>query len=196
MLKVEGYGAGGEREQEFLPFYSTVDARRREEQRAFFSLRRTQRLLSERENRAGARSSYLGSEVYLSLVDANEAPYASDLRELALQVLCTNRDLPFEQPVGAGRTDFTSLTGAPVRSIRCVAGPTPPRPSPAEGELAWKLISHLSLNYLSLTDLDERQGAASLRELLALYADLGDPATVRQIEGLRSVTTRPTLRRS
>jgi len=193
VVKVEGYGAGGDREQEFTPFYATIDARRREEQRAFYALRRSQRLLSERETRTGARSSYLGSEVYLSLVDANEAPWSSGLRELALQVMCTNRDLPFDLPVGVGRTDFTSLSGAPVRSIRCVAGPTPPRASAAEGELAWRLVSHLSLNYLSLTDLDERQGAASLRELLGLYADLGEPAVVRQVEGLRSVTTRPTL---
>lgn len=193
VTKVEGYGTGGDREQEFRPFYATIDARQREEQRAFYSLRRTQRLLSERETRTGARSSYLGSEVYLSLVDGNEAPFDSGLRELALQVWCTNRDLPFELPVGVGRTDFTSMSGAPVRSIRCVAGPTPPRASAAEGELAWKLISHLSLNYLSLTDLDERQGAASIRELLGLYAELGEPAIVRQIEGLRSISTKSIL---
>ncbi|HTQ43583.1 MAG TPA: type VI secretion system baseplate subunit TssF [Polyangiaceae bacterium] len=190
---VEGYGTGGERVRQFLPFYSTFDVQRREEQMAYFSTRRVQRLLSERETRTGARSSYLGSDVFLSLVDAQEAPYRSDLRELGLQVLCTNRDLPFDMPVGVGRTDFTSLSGAPVRAVRCVAGPTPPRPSLAEGELTWRVISHLSLNHLSLTDLDERQGAASLREMLALYAHLGDAAVARHVEALRSVKTTPTL---
>jgi len=194
VLSVEGYGTGGERERQFLPFYSTFDVQRREEQMAYFSLRRVQRLLSERENRTGSRSSYLGSDVFLSLVDAQEAPYRSDLRELGLQVLCSNRDLPFDMPVGVGRTDFVSLSGAPVRAVRCVAGPTPPRPSLSEGELTWRVISHLSLNHLSLTDLDERQGAASLREMLSLYAHLGDAAVARQIEALRSVKTTPTLK--
>ena len=53
-------------------------------------------------------------------------------------------------------------------SVRCVAGPTKPQPPFADGEAAWRLISHLSLNYLSLGDSDESQGAASLRELGAM----------------------------
>jgi type VI secretion system protein ImpG len=50
------------------------------------------------------------------------------------------------------------------------------------------LISHLSLNYLSLVDSNNGAGAgaASLRELLTLYADLTDSAHRKQIEGVRS----------
>ena len=83
-----------------------------------------------------------------------------------------------------GRTDFTLESGAPVESVRCVAGPTAPRPSYAHGDTSWRLISHLSLNYLSLVDTSggaQSQGAA-LRELLSLYADLADPATRKQID--------------
>jgi type VI secretion system protein ImpG len=37
---------------------------------------------------------------------------------------------------------------APVESIRCISGPTRPKPSPAhaQGEVAWRLVNHLSLN--------------------------------------------------
>jgi type VI secretion system protein ImpG len=72
---------------------------------------------------------------------------------------CTNRDLPLRMPVGQGRTDFSMDIGGSVESIRCVTGPTPPRPSFVEGEILWRLISHLSLNYLSLADADLALGS-------------------------------------
>ena len=90
-----------------------------------------------------------------------------------MEVLVTNRDLPLLMPVGSD-ADFTLAISAPVDGIRCLRGPTRPRPAVAEGEIAWRLINHLSLNYLTVTDLDAAQGAAALREILALYADLAD----------------------
>ena len=57
------------------------------------------------------------------------------------------------------------------------------------------MISQLSLNYLSLLDSGDRQGAAALRELLMLYADAGEPALHKQLEGLQSVLSRPVTRR-
>jgi type VI secretion system protein ImpG len=79
--------------------------------------------------------------------------------------------------------------------VRCLAGPTTPRPSPAFGDTAWKLIGQLSLNYLSLADTDEDKGAEMLRHLLGLYADANDPVAHRQIEGVRRVSNRPVVRR-
>jgi type VI secretion system protein ImpG len=78
--------------------------------------------------------------------------------------------------------------------VRCVAGPSAPRPSHAWGQTAWRLISHLSLNYLSITNSGD-QGAAALRELLQLYGDLADPGVSRQINGVSTVTSAPIVRR-
>jgi type VI secretion system protein ImpG len=192
---VEGYAEGGERARDFLPFYGTSDIARAEESGAFFSVHRLPRQMSDRQASQGPRSGYMGGEVFVMLVDGREAPYRSDLRQLAVDTLCTNRDLPLLLSPGTGRTDFTLVSGAPVRSVRVIAGPTRPRPPLAEGETAWRLISHLSLNYLSLADADERQGAVALREMLSLYGDLAEPAVRKQIEGLHSVSARPVLRR-
>jgi type VI secretion system protein ImpG len=131
----------------------------------------------------------------VALVDGLEGPFRSDLKQLGVSTLCTNRDLPLRMSVGEGRTDFVVESGAPVESVRCVAGPSPPRPSHASGETSWRLISHLSLNYLSMTDTEDGRGAAALRELLQLYGDLSDAGTRRQIEGVRSVVGRPAVRR-
>ena len=193
--EVTGYGAAGERERDFLPFYAASDRTPERDRGAYFSVRRAPRLLADEKSLSEARSNYLGSEVFLSLVDADEAPYRSGLRQLALETLCTNRDLPLLMSLGGGRTDFTLPTGAPVRSVRCLGAPSRPRPPLAEGGAAWRLISHLSLNYLSLMDADQQVGASALREILSLYADSGDSALRKQIEGLKSVTARPVLRR-
>jgi len=195
VLAVGGYGADLEREREFLPFYARSDLTRDTDLGAYYTLRRVPRMLSARQRRTGDRTNYVGSEVYLSLVDAHEAPYSAELRQLSVRALCTNRDLPLLMPVGKGKTDFTVEIGAPIEAIRCVAGPTRPRASRAHGELSWRLISHLALNYLSVAGAPEGKGAAALREMLSLYGESTDVATTKQIEGIKSLTSAPIIRR-
>ena len=192
---VRGYGAGADDEVEFLPFYASRDTGLRHEQMAYFTAQRDPRMLSTRQRKIGSRASYVGSEVYISLVDTRQAPFSGELKQLAIKTMCTNRDLPLQVLLGKGKTDFTLETGAPVQSIRCVAGPTRPRPSLANGDASWRLISHMSLNYMSLVDSNSEEGAVALREILSLYSDESDAATQRQIEGVKSVSSRPITRR-
>ncbi|HET7562726.1 MAG TPA: type VI secretion system baseplate subunit TssF [Rhodanobacteraceae bacterium] len=192
---VEGYGDSQEPEQRFQPFYGCDQRIWHARSNAFYTVRREPRLLSSRQKRDGARSSYVGSEMFISLVDADDAPFSNSLRQLGMRLLCTNRDLPLQMPVGKASTDFSIDTGAPVTSIRCVAGPTKPRASVASGESAWRLISHLQLNYLSLLDSDANEGAAALREMLTLYCDEFDASARRQIEGVKSVRSSSVVRR-
>ncbi|MGY1881018.1 type VI secretion system baseplate subunit TssF [Pseudomonas reactans] len=192
---VTGYGSGAEASQTFESFYRANDLHARKPPNAFYQVRRDARVLSEQQHRQGPRSSYIGSELFLSLVDAQEAPHRSDLRQLGIDTLCSNRDLVLSMPVGSGRSDFSVESGAPVQAVRCLTGPTVPAPSFAEGETAWRLVSHLSLNYLSLLDQDKEQGASALRELLRLYCRIEDEAAHKQIEGLRSVTAESIVRR-
>lgn len=192
--KVTGYGSGADAEQEFAPFYRSNDLRGNG-QAAYFQPRREARLWSERQRRDGPRSNYVGSEVFLSLVDAAQAPYDSKLRQLGIDTLCTNRDLAQGLAIGGGKTDFTLDTGAPVHAVRCLTGPSAPLPSYAEGETAWRLVSHLSLNYLSLLDQDAQSGASALRELLRLYCPQAGSAAQQHIDGIVSVSAAPVTRR-
>ncbi len=193
--RVIGIGAGAEKKQEFYPFYSLVD-QTEEEHRAYFAIRRTPRLISRKQQKFGTRTSYLGSEMYVSLVDRKNAPYSGDLQLLAVETLCTNRDLPLQLPLGIGSTDFSLEVGAPVNAVRCITGPTAPRPSLAHapGEMVWKLLSHLSLNYLSITGQGAEHGAGGLREMLRLYSDSGDATMQKQIDGVRSIQSTPIIR--
>jgi type VI secretion system protein ImpG len=151
--------------------------------------------MSTRQRETGARSGYIGTECFVSLVDAAQRSIAHQIRQLDATALCTNRDLPVQLATGQSRTDFAVEGGGPLEAVRCIAGPSYPRQSPAFGDTAWKLISHLSLNYLSLIEQTPEVGAGLLRDMLALYADSNDAAARRQVEGVRSVGYSPVVRR-
>jgi type VI secretion system protein ImpG len=194
MESVTGYGANPGEEREFRPFYLVRDTDTGAA--AFYTVNRVPRMLTANERLTGKKSSYSGTELFLSLVDANSAPYNAKLRELGIKALCTNRHLPIQMAVGVGRTDFSMGLSAPVTAIRCVTGPTLPKPSHTEGRFFWRLISHLSLNYLSLVDsANGDAGAAGLRDLLKLYIEEKDHLGARQIEGVLSVHSKPIVRR-
>ena len=192
---VVGHGSSAGQRRAFLPFYSCTDRTSHDHAPAYYTLHRRQRLHSSREQRVGPRSQYAGSEVFLSLVDGREGPFSTDLKQLAISALCTNRDLPLALAIGEGLTDFQLASGAPVDAVRCVAGPSAPRPSNAWGQTSWRLISHLSLNYLSISDSPGGGGAAALRELLQLYGDLDESSVRRQISGVLSIASTPIVRR-
>jgi len=191
-VRTEG---NNEVKQEFLPFYQYNEHDNKERYLAYYSLHRQQRIISSKQKQYGPRSSYIGNEVFIALVDANEAPYSKELKQINLNTLCSNRDLPLLMPLGGDKTDFTMQKGAPVLSIRCLAGPTKPRASSAFDNTAWRLINHLSLNYLSLIDSCTTEGAAALRNLLKLYSEYNDPSISKQIEGLLSIQCRDVVRR-
>lgn len=193
--EVRGYGTSNDREQEFRPFYSINDFTSDHRDRAYYTVTRRPRVLSGKHKQYGPRSSYIGSETFLTLVDANEAPFSHALRQLSVDTLCTNRDLPLQMPVGISETDFTLEVSAPVQTVRCLVGPTKPEPSRSykNGQTTWRLISHLSLNYMSLID-SKTGGATALRELLSLYSDTNNVLTNKQIDAVRSIESKPVTR--
>lgn len=194
ILSATGFGSRTGEEKIFRPLFALSEADDGTGS-AYYVASRVPRVLSEREREQGRRSSYPGSEVHLSIVDAQAAPFSVDLKQLGTEALCTNRDLPLQMPLGKGRSDFSLEIGVPVTSTRIVAGPTKPRASSAEGETSWRLVSHQALNYLSLTDAGEREGSAGLRDMLKLYGDMGDAVIRKQIDAVRSVQASPVVRR-
>ena len=192
--KVLGHHSGSERELNFHPFYAAADVNR-SGAGAYFSVRREPRVLSEQSKRQGPRTGYIGSECFLSLVDANEAPFSSELRQVTVEAWCTNRDLSLLTPVGNSDTDLTLMSSAPIESIQFIVNPTRPSPALAEREMTWRLISHLSLNYLTLTDVNPEQGAAALRDVLELYARLGASGADAQIGSVQKLSVKAVDRR-
>lgn len=191
--QVEGFGRDNAVEAKFRPFYAS-QVGDRGNHGAYFTVRREPRLASATIARHGARTTYLGSEVFLSLVNQSEAPYGSGLRQLGVDMTVTNRDLPMLMSVGS-QHDLVPVDSVPVTGVRVLQGPTRPVPAAPEGEITWRLISHLGLNYQTLTDMSPEQGALALRELLALYTALGDPAVARHANAVLKTKLSPITRR-
>lgn len=136
-----------------------------------------------------------GTEIYLTLVDLDFQPSTPADKSLAIETTCLNRDLPGRLPFGGDQPRLQLTDGNPLISrVTCLTPPTRTlRPALRHGTL-WRLISHLSLNHLSLVDGEE--GADALREILKLY-DFSDSAETRGlIDGVLSVTSKNTTART
>jgi type VI secretion system protein ImpG len=155
----------------------------------FYAMRRGSRRAYWHGDRRPGRPGDPGTEVFLSLVDEAFDPAATTGMTLSTELLCLNRDLPSRLPFGGGHPRLTP-TDAPaaIRRVQCLTPPTPTlRPSLGKHG-RWRLISHLALNHLSLTD--DAGGLDALREILKLYDFRGAPETQAIIDSLLKVSSR------
>jgi len=128
-----------------------------------------------------------GSMVYLTLVDLSGKKVVPDVEAITPRLTCSNGDLPSRLPFGSEAGDFELEGGGPIRTIKALERPTSMVP-PKIGEAAfWRLISHLSLNHLSLV----AEGREALQEVLQLYNFKDEPSANRQIGAIRKLESRP-----
>jgi type VI secretion system protein ImpG len=190
--------------REFAPFYSSSDPRRGNTSLAgYFSTHRRLTSRSEFEVASGRDGGgYLGSDLSITLTDIDGQPSLPEVTFLSVDGLCTNRDLPLELWRTRGENAFEGGKSVAQCRIRCLRPPTTPRPAIAQGEAAWRLVSHLSLNFHPLLDAegDGEVSADALRDLCRLFADR-DAATgevrgrrletaARQADSIKSIRVR------
>jgi len=191
--QMAGQMAGSHETPIFRPMYQTLNQDEGNHGQ-YFSVRREFRLMSDSARKYGTRTAYLGTEVFVSLVDQNEAPYSENLRYLSVDAMVTNRDLPRLIPRN-GIDDLLVADSIPVKSIGLVRAPSAPKPPFAQGELAWRLIRQLGFNYLPLADLPHREGAQALRDMLRLFINSSDVVADKQISSLIGSQIMPVTRR-
>jgi type VI secretion system protein ImpG len=171
----------------------------------YYTVRRLPRRRTVEEKTYGSTSDYTGTDMFISLLEPGELNGKTSAAELSVRALCSNRHLTEHLPVGQGGADFHLLDDVSLGLV-CVSGPTRPREPVVSqmrnrGEMAsvglvtWRLINMLSLNYLGLVERGAGKNAAALREILMLFADFVEDATDRKIRGVRSVDSRPVVRR-
>ncbi len=163
----------------FQPFYSYKHTADRDSHEAFWYTRR----------RPSPRKDDSGSDVFISMVDLNFRPSLPPVETLTIRATCTNRDLPGKLPLGrrGGLTGDLRLEGrAPLSRINCLIKPTATLRPPLHRGAQWRLLSHLSLNYLSICE----GGREALQEILRLYDFQGSAAIQQQIDGITDVRSR------
>jgi len=154
----------------FEPFYSYRHATMRDKKQTFWhgSRRPTTRRNSE------------AIDVYLSLVDMSGKPIRPNVDTVTVRLTCTNGDLPSRLPFGNEKGDLDLEGAAPIKRIVMLKKPAGTIRPPTGRNALWRLISHLSLNYLSLVE----DGREALQHILRLY-NFADSAYIqKQIEGI------------
>ena len=168
-----GQVAATSEELEFRPLYQTLNNDEGNHGR-YFSTRRERRLMSDSARRYGTRTPYIGTEMFVSLVDQNEAPYSEHIRFLSVDALVTNRDLPSLVPRDGVR-DLKLARSAPLESIGLIRPPTAPKAPYAEREMAWRLIRQLNFNYLGSLQKTENKA-----RLVPTIRQFGYPVMVQR----------------
>ncbi len=169
--------AQGEKVTEFRPFYSLQHGQTPEETGHYWLAHRDEQV---------ARSSP-GFETELSFVDLDFNPVQPQTDIVSLELTCSNRDLPSFLAYGVKGGDLTMEGGGPARSISLLRKPTRPMRFERGRGAQWRLVSHLALNHLSLS----QDGLPALKEMLRLYDIVRSSSSGRQIDGMVSLEHRP-----
>lgn len=214
VTEVNAHFSGGEK-RSVEPLYSVAPDTEKAGHEWFYTIRRLPRRQSSSELRRMQPSSYIGTETFIMISSGAQATALLEsgnkrLAELSLKVMASNRALAAELPVGTNPEkssigDFRVLEDISLK-VDCVAGPTQPRPPLISynerlgeeghaGAIAWRLINVLALNHTGLVHDAAGQDGRSFRDILSLFAPLADNASDRQAQSVRSVSTRPVVRR-
>ncbi len=173
---------------EYSPFYSARHAEHSASDGTYWHASRRRRRLEE----GGPDGE--GTDVFLTLVDLGFEPSLPADWTLHVDTLCVNRG-----PAGAlvgreGRVRFDLPGGrGPVSEIVCLVPPTSTNPPELKRLVLWKVISHLTLNHLSLDHPGDNLSA--LKEILSLYDVVASADTQDMIDGIIELQTRRSVAR-
>ncbi len=179
ILSVSASANPQEPAQIYEPFYAFRHSWTGREPQAFWLARRV----------AAERPDLRGTDLYLSFIDLGFNPVEPGDHAVFAHSLCTNRWMAHQLP---DRAVLNIENAAPVMSIYCLGKPTPPRYPPLGGAALWRLVSSLTLNFVSLAG--EADGLEALREILRLYALSESAAVEQEIEGIQEMQVRKVVR--
>ena len=128
-----------------------------------------------------------GTDVWLSFMDSSTRTAYPSEDVITASLTCHNADLPSRLPFGEAGTDFELASGGPLREIRVLTQPTKLLEPPLGKPQLWRLISQLSLNYVSLIE----GGPAGLQELLRLHNVADTAGGEAQIQGITQLKGGP-----
>ena len=170
-------GTCGESTEVVPPFYSIQHHHCNETPRYYWYAKREPSVL-DNDN---------GTDMEIAFVDCRFSPTRPELEVLSLKITSSNRDLPEQLPFGGNplstHTDFTLFQFPVVKRIRPLRKPTAAIRPPNKSGLYWRLISHLSLNHLSIVS----QGKDALQEMLTLYNLTQSQRMTREIQGIMAI---------
>lgn len=127
-------------------------------------------------------------DVYVSFVDLECKKDTDAERIIYMDLLCTHHNLPSQYPFKKDVPFFSFCEKATdvIDAIKCIIPMSKARAPIMHSSSSWRLISHLSLNFLSIVNSD----ASTLKEMLQLYNVDHSEKITTMIDGIVSLNTR------
>lgn len=172
-----GHLRGTGEELRYEPFYSFRQSNGNATATAFYQTHLRQSMADD-----GA------CETYVSFLDADEMPVRDlDMQTdiLTFDLTCTNRDLPSKLHVGDIQMPTDSSPG--FAQFRNVVRVSAAGRAPLGSDLHWRLLSHLSLNYLSLARVESLRSLLDLYNFAARQDEQAKRAHIRLLEGIADI---------
>ena len=103
--------------------------------------------------------------------------------------MCTNRRLP--EGLQLGDVSVPSDSSPAFVKFRNITVPTVSVMPPLGTDLHWRLISHLSLNYVSLVDVEALRGVLELYNFQVIRDPRAARANTRRLQGIQALHAEP-----
>ncbi|RMF72737.1 MAG: type VI secretion system baseplate subunit TssF [Planctomycetota bacterium] len=133
-----------------------------------------------------------GTDTYISFVSADQKFVVPPTETISIDITASNRNLASRLKVGDVKIATSSSPEfARFRNITPITRSLRP---PLGRGLHWRLISHLSLNYLSLTRVEALRGILELYNYQAMYDRQAARENILRLEGLVAMEAKPVER--
>jgi type VI secretion system protein ImpG len=176
ITRVEGLVRGAREPRVYRPLFHFKQSKGGGE--AFYQVRRRPALLGT------------GVDHYLSLTESGTQQGGAET--LSSSMLCTNRGLPARLSIGDLRLPGNEVP--PGVQVRNLGVPTVSVSPATAGDLHWRLLSHLNLNYSSVVTVEGLRAVFGLYDLRALVDRQAEHAHQRLCEGIIAVRATPATR--
>lgn len=171
--KVRGWISSKNIYQDYLPFESFEHL---DDDNEYYSSRIKLSIDGERTN------------TYLRFASTNmEDSLTKTNATVSVKILCTNRDLPYSLLLG-DICVANALSNTENLSFKNITIPSESYPPPIAGDFLWRIISNMSLNYLSLDNIKSFRTILETYDFFGAYNIKQKEKTQMNLKGLESIS--------
>ncbi|WP_044415533.1 type VI secretion system baseplate subunit TssF [Halarcobacter anaerophilus] len=117
----------------------------------------------------------------------NENDFSKTNSTVSVKILCTNKDVPSKLLLG-DICILNALSNSANIGFKNITIPTVSYPPPIDGDFLWKIISNMSLNYLSLNDIKTLRTILETYDFFGAYDVKQREKTSMMLKGIESIS--------
>lgn len=136
----------------------------------------------------GENNNEVASALHLNFLDMKKDWYQAEESVMSVEALCSNRNLASKLPFSGVGILYSDESAVGSLDASYITAPTPAVRQFRDDDSHWNLVSHLSLNHLSLSN--NPQSLAVLKNILTLYDFRSSQSSKALIAAIHEMSTR------